>query len=490
MVPKKIKSKRQTAAHKYKVARKVREHNRKVRKEAKNNTHSKSTKLKKDPGIPSLFPYKEKLLHQIAASKKQAEEEKERQKLARHALQNKNRNISSANDDDDALASLLESANERGETFDLGNLQITNPQANYTDEEVPMLVEAAVSGSKDNSRKAYSREFKKVVDAADVILEVLDARDPLGCRAKHIEEMILSSGSHKRLVLILNKIDLVPKEIVQSWLKYLRQEFPTLAFKSNTQSQRHNLGQARTQGPSSDALTTSSECIGADSLVKLLKNYCRHGDVKTGISVGVVGFPNVGKSSVINSLKRSKVCQVGPTPGVTKSSQEIHLDKNIKLLDCPGIVFSKSDGSAAEEADVVLRNCVKVNLVTDPIAPVERIIERCKREQLMLYYKVPAFLDVKDFLLQLAKLRGRLRKGGIPDLESAARSVLNDWNAGRIPYYCIPPERKSEISSSLVAEWAQEFRLPEIVSVEADELGSYFNSRQSIMGAMEVDDKE
>lgn len=63
------------------------------------------------------------------------------------------------------------------------------------------------------------------------------------------------------------------------------------------------------------------------------------------------------------------MCQVGATPGVTKSSQEIHLDKNIKLLDCPGIVFSRSGGTSADEADVVLRNCVKVELVADPIAP-------------------------------------------------------------------------------------------------------------------------
>ena len=69
----------------------------------------------------------------------------------------------------------------------------------------------------------------------------------------------------------------------------------------------------------------------------------------------MIGFPNVGKSSLINSLKRSKVCGVGATPGFTKSAQLVHLDKNIKLLDCPGIVFAKD----ASEADVLLRNCIK-----------------------------------------------------------------------------------------------------------------------------------
>lgn len=68
---------------------------------------------------------------------------------------------------------------------------------------------------------------------------------------------------------------------------------------------------------SSDLLQSSS-CIGAGTLLKLLGNYCRSANIKTTITVGIVGFPNVGKSSVINSLKRSKACSVGSTPGVTK----------------------------------------------------------------------------------------------------------------------------------------------------------------------------
>jgi nuclear GTP-binding protein len=75
-----------------------------------------------------------------------------------------------------------------------------------------------------------------------------------------------------------------------------------------------------TENASEGALNTS-ECLGADALMKLLKNYTRNANIKSSISVGVIGFPNVGKSSLINSLKRSKACNVGATPGVTKNTQ-------------------------------------------------------------------------------------------------------------------------------------------------------------------------
>lgn len=163
--------------------------------------------------------------------------------------------------------------------------------------------------------------------------------------------------------------DLVPRENVEAWLKYLRNEFPTVAFKASTQAQRSHLGQSNVSTDiASEALLSSSECLGADTLIKLLKNYCRNADIKTSITVGVVGFPNVGKSSVINSLKRAKVCNVGSTPGVTKVAQHIQLDKNIKLLDCPGIVFSRST-KEGDDGEVALRNCIKVELLDDPVAP-------------------------------------------------------------------------------------------------------------------------
>lgn len=97
------------------------------------------------------------------------------------------------------LADMVKDAAWRGEQFE-DEVFEDDEDGTYA------LKDAALTGGKDNSRKAYYHEFRKVLDNADVILEVLDARDPLGCRAKHIERMIIDSGLNKRIILVLNKI--------------------------------------------------------------------------------------------------------------------------------------------------------------------------------------------------------------------------------------------------------------------------------------------
>jgi len=162
-------------------------------------------------------------------------------------------------------------------------------------------------------------------------------------------------------------------------------------------------------------------------------------------------------------LKRTRAVGVGATPGFTKTTQEVYLDKNVKLIDCPGIVFSNK----ATDNDIILRNAVKIEQIPDPIEPVEVILKRCKMDQLLQIYKIPRFENVNEFLLHIAQKRGKLAKGGIADQAAAARTVLQDWNGGKIPFYTIPPEVKGvHLGAQIVSSWSQQFDIENIMDQE------------------------
>lgn len=460
------KSKRTSTRQVQKQEKKLREHGAKVRKEKRKNPQ-KFIKSKKDPGVPNSCPFKEDVLKEVEVGRQRKQEmkDKKRDEIKQRREESKAKALEEKRTK--GLAGLVADAEMKLATHDSALKFISN-------------VSNGCEKMTDKSAKAYYREFAKVVEAADVILEICDARDPMGTRCKEVEETILNGASKgKRLVIVLNKADLVPKENLEKWLKYLRRELPAIAFKASTQTQGNRLGQSTlTVKKSSDQQLQTSKCVGAGTLTALLANYCRNKDVKTSIRVGVVGLPNVGKSSLINSLKRSRSCGVGATPGVTKTIQEVQLDSKVKLIDCPGMVLASGDMS---NSSVALRNAIKIETLADPVTPVEAILKRCPKQQMMLQYGISDYDDTQEFLSLLARGMGRLKKGGVPDQFVAARIVLNDWNCGKIKYYTHPPEDDQKITGAndivmaeaqIVSEFAKEFSLDDlnIVKMESDDI--------------------
>ncbi|EYU44894.1 hypothetical protein ABFS82_13G077900 [Erythranthe guttata] len=266
---------------------------------------------------------------------------------------------------------------------------------------------------KGQSKRIWG-ELYKVIDSSDVVVQVLDARDPQGTRCYHLEKHLKEHCKHKHMILLLNKCDLIPSWATKGWLRVLSKEYPALAFHANI-----------------------NKSFGKGSLLSVLRQFSRLKSDKQAISVGFVGYPNVGKSSVINTLRTKNVCKVAPIPGETKVWQYITLTKKIFLIDCPGVVYHNSD----TETDVVLKGVVRVTNLHDATEHIGEVLKRVKKKHLLRAYKISEWVDEYDFLLQLCKASGKLLKGGEPDLMTGAKMILHDWQRGKIPFFVEPPKQ-------------------------------------------------
>ncbi|XP_010123631.1 PREDICTED: guanine nucleotide-binding protein-like 3, partial [Chlamydotis macqueenii] len=402
-------SKRLTCHKRYKIQKKIREHHRKVRKEAKKRGRKKP---KKDPGVPSAAPFREELLREAEQRKQRLEELKQKQKLNRQKEHEKKRKLEAKKN--------AAKVKEKAEGKESSGKSKAKPNK---------LLDK-------NSKKSFCRELKKVIEASDVVLEVLDARDPMGCRCPQLEQAVTCSGGGKKLLLVLNKIDLVPKENLEKWLNYLKKEFPTVAFKSATLMKDKTMQEQPTKRRGRVDLSRTSECFGSKCLLKLLQDYGK--TQNKVIQVGVVGFPNVGKSSIINSLKGVRACNVGLARGVTKSMQIVHIDKQTKMLDSPSIIADPSNNALA----LALRSIIDTEESgsADVLEGIDAILNHSSKQQVMMHYSIPDFRNTEEFLTLLAQRRGMLKKGGVPDIENVSKLLLCDWTGAKISYHSQPPE--------------------------------------------------
>uniref|UniRef100_A0A672HCJ4 Nucleolar GTP-binding protein 2 n=1 Tax=Salarias fasciatus TaxID=181472 RepID=A0A672HCJ4_SALFA len=293
---------------------------------------------------------------------------------------------------------LLEQAEASAMSYD------ADKDKNLVTEDTGVREEVREEIFKKGQSKRIWGELYKVIDSSDVIIQVLDARDPMGTRSQNIESYLKKEKPWKHLIFVLNKCDLIPTWVTKRWVAVLSQEYPTLAFHAS--------------------LTNS---FGKGSLIQLLRQFGKLHTDKKQISVGFIGYPNVGKSSVINTLRSKKVCNVAPLAGETKVWQYITLMRRIFLIDCPGVVYPSDDS----ETDIVLKGVVQVEKIKDPEDHIGAVLERAKPEYIQKTYRIPSWTSAEDFLEKLAFRTGKLLKGGEPDLATVSKMVLNDWQRGR-----------------------------------------------------------
>ncbi|CAM6086984.1 unnamed protein product [Calypogeia fissa] len=358
----------------------------------------------------------------------------------------------------DDYESLVEKVNGVQEKFELGGGQVF---IDGVEDDGQRDAARHTMFDKGQSKRIWG-ELYKVVDSSDVVVEVLDARDPEGTRCRHLEKHLNENGKHKHLIFLLNKCDLVPSWVTKGWLHTLSREYPTLAFHASV-----------------------TNPFGKGSLLSLLRQLSHLKSDKQAISVGFVGYPNVGKSSVINTLRTKSVCKVAPIPGETKVWQYITLTKKIFLIDCPGVVYQSHDS----ETDIVLKGVVRVGNLEDATEHIEEVLQRVKKEYLCRAYKIKEWKDGEDFLSQLCRQTGKLLKGGEPDLKTAAKMVLFDWQRGRIPFFTPPPSRGGDdLPKSIVPdEKIQDLSKPsEAVTgpEEQDTKDSDFNRESKALAAI------
>lgn len=153
--------------------------------------------------------------------------------------------------------------------------------------------------------------------------------------------------------------------------------------------------------------------------------------------------------------------------------QEVELDSKIKLIDCPGIVFTKN--ASNQTASNVLKNAQRVSDVKDPFKVAESILQRASKMYFCRLYDVSEYDTPEEFFAKKAARMGKFRRGGVPDTEGAARSLLNDWNIGKIKYCTQPPEVDvgAHISASIISDEAREFDIDNFDQMETDVLDKF-----------------
>lgn len=255
-------------------------------------------------------------------------------------------------------------------------------------------------------KQAFPKLAQEVIRISDIVLEVLDARFIEKTRNAELENLVLSFG--KKLIYVINKADLAP-------LNEIKKEISRLNLKPYV-------------------IISSKSPIGRKNLRERIKIEVRKSKVEHAKAhVGIVGYPNTGKSTLINVLAGGGRSKTSSEAGFTKGIHKIRFNKDILILDTPGVI-SAQDSPATQNENIEKTAEIGVKThssVKDPYHVVVHIMKE-HGNKIEKFYDIQSQADPEQLVEQLGRKRNIIKKGNIVDTDRVSRMILKDWQTGKI----------------------------------------------------------
>jgi large subunit GTPase 1 len=351
------------------------------------------------------------------------------------------------------------------------------------------------------------RQLWRVIERSDLVVQIVDARNPLLFRCADLETYVTDVDPQKRNLLLVNKADMMTESQRQAWadsfeelginFRFFSAHLAKEMIENSDDIEEHNnspgpenepkqdvedLDIAKVDGPDSseedeeqseeseeespEPSSDRTRILTVDELESLfLENIPPDSATDRKTTIGLVGYPNVGKSSTINALIGAKKVSVSATPGKTKHFQTIHLSERVILCDCPGLVFPNF---ASTKAELVCNGILPIDQLREFTGPAALVAQRIPLPFLENVYgmKIPirpaeeggtGTPTASEVLRAYARARGFATTGhGQPDESRAARYILKDYVSGKL-LYCHPPPQDPEIDGAEFNEGLYDF---------------------------------
>ena len=257
------------------------------------------------------------------------------------------------------------------------------------------------------------RQMQEDIKLIDLVIELVDARIPLSSRNPDIDEL----GKNKYRLILMNKADLADKKKTEKWSAYFKEKgFFVVSLDARTKN----------------SMKTITDIV-MEACKEKIERDRKRGIKNRPVRAMVVGIPNVGKSTFINSYAGKACAKTGNKPGVTKGKQWIRLNKNVELLDTPGILWPKF-----EDQMVGLRLAL-IGSIKDEILNVDELAVELMKYLTVHYpgllnerYEVEEAQEITDMIYEVAKNRNCMLKGGEPDYSKAAALIIEDFRSGKL----------------------------------------------------------